>query len=381
MSISELVVSLEALRKNIRTVKNLLDTNNFFYPFIKSDAYGLGVNHILPIFLQEGFSEFGVLNIKEAQNISHSEVRLLLFGAMNDVNSIVQNSNWIPVIHSWEDLKLFSQSVLKNKTQHHIHIKINVGMARLGFEVSDVEPLVSYLKEQPHLKLEGVCGHLACGEDIGIDQGESQKQTEVFKKQVEKFQKSFSNIKAHLYNSYSLVGAFVHDIPLNFGCRVGGCLYGAKPLVYFANSKAKDKWEQLEFQPVSTLKSYIISSRIVPKNQGVSYGWNWKSSRDSNIAVVSMGYADGMWKSLRNGFVLFRGKRVPIVGDICMNFFMIDLTEVLGLNSPKAGEEIVIYGKQGEENLSWNEWAQHTGSIPYEIMTNIGFSVSRVYQK
>ena len=376
---NQIIVSLEALRKNIRIIQDLIDPNNFFYPFIKSNAYGLGVNPVLSILHAEGFSEFGILNVQEAQAISNSDVKLLLFGPMDDVSSIVQNSNWIPVIHSWEDLKLFSQVVLKNKKKHHIHIKINIGMARLGFEISDVESLISYLKQRPYLKLEGICGHLPCGEDIGIAQGESQKQIDSFRQQVKKFKKYFSDIKPHLYNSYSLVGAFTHDIHLPFGCRIGGCIYGVKPLVHFATLESQSKWKQLELSPVSTLKSQIVSARIVPKNQGVSYSWNWKASKDSNIAVVGIGYADGVWKSLKNGYVLFREKKAPIVGEICMNFFMIDLTQILGSTLPQAGEEVVIYGIQGAQSISLNEWAKHTHSTPYELMTNIGFSVNRVY--
>ena len=378
---NQIVVHLQSLKRNIQTVKKIVGSSNFFYPFIKSDAYGLGVRGVLPVFLEEGLSEFGLLNIQEVESISHSNITFLLFGVMDDVSSILSRPHVIPVIHTWKDLKLFSQEVLKNKTQHRIHIKINVGMARLGFEVSEVESIISYLKEQTHLKLEGVCGHLPCGEDIGLPQGESQTQIKVFNEQVEKFKKSFSNIKAHLYNSYSLVGAVAHDIPLSFGCRVGGCLYGVKPPIHFNNSQAQKKWEQLEFSSVATLKSQVVSARIVPKNQGVSYGWNWKASEDSNIAVVNMGYADGLWRSLRNGKVLFRGHLVPIVGEICMNFFMINVTKVLGLTLPQAGEEVAIYGRQGDQTLCLNEWAKHTHSIPYELMTNLGSSVRKVYQR
>ena len=377
MSLSKLVINLDALRKNIQTVKGLIGQDSFLYPFIKSNAYGLGVHHVFPIFLKEGFLEFGVLNTKEIQSISNPQAKFLLFGAMEDPSLIVKNQNWIPVIHCFDDLKNFSDKVLKNKTKHSIHIKINTGMARLGFEVSEVDSVISYLKEQTHLQLEGVCGHLPCGENL---KGVSQDQIKTFKQQLQKFKNTFSNIKSHLYNSHALVSSWSHQQPLEFGCRVGGCFYGAKPLVHFENSQSKEKWSQINIQPVTTLKSSIVSSRIVPQNKGVSYGWNWKAKRDSSIAVVGMGYADGLWKSFKGGQVLFRGQRAPIVGDICMNFFMIDVTDILGSSLPKAGEEVVIYGQQKESEITINDWATHTGSIPYEIMTNIGFSLDKVVE-
>ena len=377
MSRSKLVINLESLRKNIQTVKNLITKDNFFYPFIKSDAYGLGVKHILPVFLKEGISEFGILNVKEAKNISNPKVKLLLFGPMEDISSIVENKNWIPVIHQMEDLKKFSDAVSKNKTKHSIHIKINIGMARLGFDVSDIESVISYLKEQTHLQVEGVCGHLPCGEDLT---GISQEQIKTFKEQVQKFKNTFPNIKPHLYNSYSLTSMFINNQALDFGCRIGGLFYGAKPLVHFENEQAKDRWNKINLKPVATLKSFIVSSRKIPKDEGVSYGWNWIAKKDSSIAVVGMGYADGMWKNLQGAQVLFRGKKVPIVGDICMNFFMIDLTEVLGSSLPKAKEEVVIYGRQKDNEITISDLAKHTGSIPYEIMTNIGFSLDKVVE-
>ena len=378
MKYNKLEVNLGALKANVKTALKIIGKNNFFYPFVKSNAYGLGAQKITQALMEEGLCEVGVLTAQEAQMLNSKKIKILIFGPMEDAEEFLQCPHWIPVLSSFEDLKNFSQIILKHQAHHCIHIKFDVGMSRLGFEETDCDAIISFLNQNKHLRLEGICAHLSRGEDIGVVNSSAQKQTAQFKDIGRKMKKYFPAVKQHLFNSSAFLGSFSHDLEMEFGARLGGFLYGIKHDV--ENHKTLRKWSELKLKPVSTLKAGIISSRRVPLGRAVSYDNLWTAKTPSHIAVVSMGYADGLSRSLTGLDVLFRGKRVKVVGAVCMNFFMIDLTPVLGLKEkPKRGEEVVIYGQQKNEEISIKEQAQALGSLPYEMMTRISSSVQRVY--
>jgi len=377
MTYNKLEVNLSALRANIKTALKIIGKNNFFYPFVKSDAYGLGVHEITRILIEEGLHDIGLLTTQEAQSINSKKIQILIFGPMEKSEEFLKNPHWIPVISSFDDLNIFSQTMMKNHSSHKIHIKFDIGMSRLGFEEKDTNKIISLLKKNIHLKLQGVCAHLSRGEDIGIPNSDTRKQLEQFKRIGQEIKKHFPLIKQHLFNSSSFLGSFCNDLDMEYGSRLGGFIYGIKHDI--ENQKALKKWSELDLQPVTTLKAGILSSRIIPQGRGVSYDSLWKAKTDSNIGVISMGYADGLSRNLTGMDVLFRGQRVQVVGTVCMNFFMIDLTPVLGLEKPDRGEEIVIYGKQQNKEITIKEHAQALGTIPYEVMTHISPSVQRIY--
>src|SRR5262249_1382907 len=129
-----------------------------------------------------------------------------------------------------------------------------------------------------------------------------------------------------------------------------------------------------------SLKSYVGFVRRIQTNEPVSYGATWKASRNSTIVVIPVGYADGYPRALSNqGVMLFRGRRVPVIGRVCMDYTMLDVTDALQEGPPQVGEEICLFGHQGSEVLSVNELANLTGTISYEILTGIGARVPRVY--
>ncbi len=380
MAYNKLEVNLDALRANVKTALKIIGKNNFFYPFVKSNAYGLGIHKVTQVLMEEGLYEVGLLTTQEAQTLDSKKIKTLIFGPIDKTEEFLKNPNWIPVISSFDDLNNFSQTILKHQASHLIHIKFDVGMSRLGFEETDCDKIISFLSQNKHLNLEGICAHLSRGEDIGVLNSETQKQVAQFKNIRQKMKKHFPSIKQHLLNSSAFLGSFSHDLDMEFGARLGGFIYGIKHDVENQTQKALNKWSELNLKPVSTLKVGIISSRIIPQGRGVSYDSLWKAKIPSNIAVVSMGYADGLSRALTGLNVLFRGQKVQVAGSICMNFFMIDLTPVLGLKEQaKRGEEVVIYGQQQKEEISIKDHAQSLGSIPYEIMTHISSSVQRVY--
>ena len=377
---SVLEVHLLSFRKNVRLIKKIVGEKNFFCPLIKSQAYGLGFDQVAQSLLDERCTSVGVLNYEEALSLAELPFKeILLFDSINTfelAQKMVLSEKMIPVISSMEDLECYLSAVLKNKiSKKGIHIKFDVGMSRLGFDLKDCDRLILFLKKHPKLCLEFISAHLPCGGQMD----KTKKSIESFRSIYVQMQKGFPKLKTHLLSSASLLNFFVHNQAVEWGARVGLLLFGVKSAVDFLSDEAQKKWRELNVLPISSLKSFISGSRVVPSGQGVSYNWNWKAPVKSNIAVVSMGYAEGLPRSLKQGEVLFRGRRVKIVGDICMNFFMIDLTPVLGFSPPKRGEEVVIYGKQGEEFISIEEHGAFSGAIPYEVMVRISSSVPRIY--
>ncbi len=378
MKYNKLEVHLGSFKTNVKTALKIIEKDNL-HPFVKSDAYGLGVQQITQALMEEGLFTAGVLNTQEAQKIS-SKMKILIFGPLENAEEFLSRPRWTPVLSSFDDLKTFSQAVLKHQNPRCIHIKLDLGMSRLGFEERECGDIISFLNQNKHLRLEGICAQLSRGEGIGVLNSSAQKQTAQFKNIGKKIKRYFPHVKQHIFNSASFLGCFSNNLKMEFGARLGGFLYGIKHDI--ENHKMLKKWSELDLQPVSTLKAGIISSRIIPQGGTVSYDSLWKAKTPSNIAVVSMGYANGLSRALTGSDVLFRGKRVKVRGAVCMNFFMIDLTPVLGLKEkPKRGEEVVIYGRQKNEEISIKEQAEALGSIPYEVMTHISSSVQRVYDE
>lgn len=384
---SYLEVHLSALRHNVRVLKNIAGSGNCIYPVVKSNAYGLGSAAVMRSLLKEGLQTAAVNNVTEAYKLKELDSQglkcLLLWPfSQEEASVIVENSHWKPVIGSFEHLERLrkAHSKMKNrslsKKPHCIHLKIDIGMSRFGFCEKDVSQLISILKEQNDLHLEGVCAHLPGGRDIGCPEGESQKQMMKFKKITELFLSAFPKTAFHFLNSIGVVGCHVYDIPIKYGCRIGGGLYGIKHAVDIKTSSAHKKWLELNLQPVSSFKSRIDSLKQIDSGQKVSYGGEWKASRPSKIAVVPVGYADGLLKSGKEDFVLCRGKKTPIVGRIFMNGFMIDVTEI---DHPKAGEEVVIYGEQNGSVKKIEDWMFEGGSA-YELMSRIHLQIPRIYK-
>ena len=176
MKYNKLEVNLSALRANVKTALKIIGKNNFFYPFVKSNAYGLGIKKVTQILIEEGLHGIGLLTTQEAQSLPSNIKTILIFSPIEKAEEFLENPHWIPVISSFDDLNIFSQTILKHGSTHCIHIKFDVGMSRLGFEEEDLDEIISFLNHNKHLKLEGVCAHLSRGEDIGVLNSETAKQ-------------------------------------------------------------------------------------------------------------------------------------------------------------------------------------------------------------
>lgn len=378
-----LEINTSALIENVNTLLDLSGKESFFCPMIKTNSYGHGALDVVKILKSKGLKKIGVVSIEEALELKSfaEEMEIYIFGPFDKKDiDLINTYGFIPIVGQWEDLKTLS--VLKKEIP--LHVKFNLGMNRLGFETSEIPDLIDYIQSHPSLKLTGVCSHLNEGEKAGS--GEDQDTTEQirsFQDIISRFQSVFSQrrLQSHLLGSAGWWALWSHSqCDPSLGFRPGICLYGIKPSVFFRSEEAKKKCDSIKLKMVSCLKSFVVQSHNLSAGQSVSYGKEWTAQKESVLAVVTMGYGDGLPYKLSNkAEVLFRGERVPIVGRVCMDFFMIDITKVAGAEKVCRGEEVVIFGSQNNNFISIEEQARKAGSIPYEFLTGLGRRVYRVF--
>ena len=251
-------------------------------------------------------------------------------------------------------------------------------MNRLGVLPENLLSLIQTINKLPILKLEALSTHFSSADD---------EDTSITKQQIELFQNTLTELQeagitipplTHLANTSALLR--FPESQSNM-VRPGLILYGALPspvLSSVAHEIYQKKNLQI-FQPVMQWKSKIILLKSVQKGQPLSYSRKHFTQKDSLIATLPIGYADGLHRNLSNNMeVLIKGKRAPQVGTICMDMILIDVT---GIPDVQMGDEVVIFGKQGEEEISVEELAEKSNTIPYEILCNVGKRVPRVYQE
>ena len=385
MQNNHLEVSLSALKHNAHLLRNYLTHPNDFYSVVKSNAYGMGVDPVVSALLDEKFNHVCVSDVEEAsalQKFSKKDLQILILNPLykEEIPLVAQHSHWVPSVSSFEELNQLSKYPFDRVLS--VHIKINLGLSRFGFSPEDIEKITQQFKTCSQLGLTGMYSHLSNGSNGGIPNSSTQKQVQHFGMLVSSIRKEFPDVKAHIFNSSGLLSYISHQQKAKWGARIGGSLYGVKHKIPYHNQKACEEWSQLNLKPVCTLKSKIVSFRLLKKGEAVSYGSLWVADKKSTIAVVAMGYYHGLIQTTPSSVisVLFRGHRVPIVGAICMNHFIIDITSVVGIDCPTVGEEVVIYGEQKSNLIRVEEFANNTRREPYEVMTSIGHTVHRVYK-
>jgi len=284
-----------------------------------------------------------------------------------------------PVVSTWDQLG-FLDAVADEPVK--VHIKFNTGMNRIGFDVDQAEKLRDYFKKSKKLKLKALLTHFSQGEDAYLPEGFSFQQTQKFGQAVDFF-KDF-DVYAHLLNSGGIASlAKVKKqneknhflLQRKWGFRPGLMLYGYQAASHFS---------EIPLKPVMTLKSVVNNIRSVGVGEGVSYGGTWKPTRPSKIAVVPIGYADGIHRLLSNqGQALFAGQLVPIVGRVCMDFLMLDVTDVIqeASISKWIEEEVIFFGFDEKQRfLSAEKEADQSHTIVWETLTSVSERVPRHFK-
>ena len=344
---------------------------------VKADAYGHGDVPISLALERQGVSALGVISVEEGIALRDGGVRapVLTFGVAGlEYFKEILAYELTPVLSRWEQVKALEDLAT---TPIDIHLKFNTGMNRLGFAVEDAPKLATHFANSKKLLLRGVCTHFLNGEDAHDPSGHSANQVARFGH----VEQAFHRLKpyVHYLNSAAiLVGC--HKSSLNIlsneqgiGARPGISMYGISPL---------PSQNDFGLKPVMSIYSRIEHTQKVPKGGVVSYGARWTATRDSVVGIVSIGYADGYFRSLTNkGQMIVRGQLVPVTGTVCMDYCMVDLTDVIGDGATLAGESVTVVGSSLGLHVTAKDLAEKVGTIPYELLTKVGRRLTRVYKE
>lgn len=348
------------LEENFLVLRSMVQEDQFFCPVVKANAYGHGVVGVAQKLVALGAKHLGVSLTEEAIELREAGIStpIVQFGPISkyDVETINQNKI-IPLISSQDSLRALDENSDRSSIQE-LHLKFDTGMNRLGFSVEEARSLASFMVQARHLKLTGVCTHLSRGNDVSS----VEMQTNSFLEVGNYF--DLRKYQSHIYNTDGLFSATKSNKAV-FGARPGLGLYGYS---YAQTPMAK------KLKPVMSLHAKIVNIRSLKSGSRVSYDGTWVAKRDSIIGVIPLGYADGIPRHLSNkGRVLMRGQLVPVVGRVCMDYFMVDLTDLAQLN-PQNGDEVEVFGT----NRNLADLAEEAGTFAYEILTKIGQRVPRI---
>ncbi len=372
-------INLNNLTHNCRQMQSLQPKGLFFCPMVKADAYGHGAERVVTTLMDLGVDNFGLALYEEAQELRELGIvapHLLVFAPFSlEALKLSQQLSLTPVLATLSDFKILS-SFEFTKPQP-VHLMINTGMNRLGLDMEHIESAISEIKSNQNIQLKGVCTHLNLAEDMGHSESFSALQLKKF----ESIKKAFKGLtdNFHVFNSAGLIGKNVHsgfDIFNNIGSRPGISLYGA--MSELSNSMSQEKLKLLGLKPVMGLKTKIIHTHRLQEGESLSYGCTWRAQKPTTIGVLPIGYADGLSRALSNrGEVLVSGRKCLIIGTICMDFCMVDITV---LTKAQQGDWVYVIGRGPEEGPSAASIAEKLNTISYEILTGVGKRVPRVYK-
>ena len=377
-------IDLDAFRHNLRTLKSLVGPVAVM-AVVKADAYGHGAIPCAQAAVEVGVDCLGVGIIQEGIELRENGITspILVLGGVfpNEVGDLIHHNLSTSLSTSAQACAIASEAERAGKTIG-IHIEVDTGMSRLGVQPEGFGDLLENVANYKNLKIEGIFTHLTSADEE--DPEPTRRQLSLFDRTLEKLQAGKlsepPNVAGPLFiHSANTAGLLRFPESQYNLVRPGISLFGSLPspvLKPILDRKAKAK--NLEpLRPVMRWKTRIIQVQTLRKGTAVSYGGCHVIDRDSRIATLPLGYADGLSRGLSNNMeVLVQGKRAQQVGTICMDMCLVDVTEI---SNAEAGEEAVIFGHQGGSVITAEELAVRTNTIPYEIFCAVGKRVPRIY--
>jgi alanine racemase len=358
-----LEINLNALAHNLKEYQKVLHPGTRLMAMVKAFSYGSGGAEIASVLQYHNVQYLGVAYADEGVDLVRSGITLPIM-VMNTDESTFQSVveyNLQPVIYSFDLLHRFEHYLREQALQDYpVHIEVETGMNRLGFGFAETEALAQHLSRTDAFRVQSVFSHLSSSEDASQDDF-TRQQGELFSKAVAVLQKHLPY--AFIRHIANTAGILRHPHLQMDMVRLGIGLYGIETVE-----------SSLDLQAVATLRSTIAQVKHLKKGESVSYNRRWIAQRDSVIATVRIGYADGYSRRFGNGTgkMWVQGKMAPVVGSVCMDMTMIDITD---LPEAREGDEVIVFGQE----LPVQELAAWIGTIPYEIMTSISQRVKRVY--
>ncbi|MFH1355242.1 MAG: alanine racemase [Candidatus Omnitrophota bacterium] len=357
-------ISLANLAYNYRQIKNLLKPGTKIMVTIKADAYGHGLIPVAKRLVKSGADYLGVASIDEGIKLREGNIKipLLILGLVSKKNiKALFKYNLRPTVCDEDLADALNKMASELKKPIKVHIKIDSGMGRIGILYRDAERVIKKISNLKFIRIEGIFTHLAAAD---TNRKFTLHQLKLFNNLMLALNKSGINIPLiHAANSIGILDYKQSHFNL---VRPGLVIYGLYP----------KKNLKIKLRPVLNLKTRIIYVKRVPAGYGISYGHDYVTRKETNIVTLPIGYGDGYPRNLSNcAPILIRGNRFRISGRICMDQIMVDV----GNMPVKAGEEVVLIGAQAGKRITAEELAALAKTIPYEIVTGLGWRIPRLY--
>lgn len=365
-------IDLDAVAYNIKNIRKKVKKETMIMGVVKADAYGHGAVEVSKVLLYNGADWLGVAMIDEAVQLRKNNIMvpILILGYTPEAEiEDVVRYDIIQTVFSYEMAKMVSDAAVKLGKTAKIHIKVDTGMGRIGFiPEENIGDEVLKISKLPNIEINGIFTHFSTSDEK--DKTFTKLQYDRFKYAIDEIEKKGIKLAVkHCANSAAIMD--FDDLGFNM-VRAGIILYGMYP----SDEVIK---ENLSLKPVMSIKTHISYVKKVGKNIPVSYGRTYYTDKESVIATVPVGYADGYIRKMQNGGrVIVNGHYANIVGRVCMDQFMIDITDVPDVSS---GDEVILMGSDGKLSITAEEIAHVLDTINYEVVCMIGKRVPREYIK
>jgi len=366
----------DAIRWNLEQFRSRLDDGASLAPVVKSNAYGHGILQVAEILRDAAVEWMCVNRVEEAVELREAGHRcaILVLGYIPlEALDLVVRHELRPVVYNPQTVQRLAELTVGAATPLPVHVKLETGTYRQGVGEADLGEFVQAIVQAPGLLLEGASTHFANIEDT-TDHGFAERQIETFHRMARSVEETVGRplIRHAACSAAALLFSRTH---LNL-VRLGISLYGIWPSrETFVSCKDRGK-PTLDLRPALTWKTRIAQIKQVDEGCFVGYGCTHRTTRDSSVAVLPLGYHEGYDRGLSGvAHVLIRGRRAPMLGRICMNMCMVDVTDIDGA---LLEDEVVLLGSQGEERISAEQLAAWCSTIPYEILARIHPALPRI---
>lgn len=362
---TQVTVDLSAIAHNTRALLRVRPGSRLC-AVVKADAYGHGATQVARMSLAHGAYSLAVALVEEGCTLREAGIGAPIFvlaGNYRGDYAQVVAQQLTPVVGQSGDLEGLEAAARAYGTRLDVHLELDTGMARLGFDTASFEALLARLTAYPHLRFSGLMTHLSHADTL--EAPSTARQIAQLERAIMRARAKLPELTlCHILNSGGLITAPPRTWDM---VRCGLALYGLQPVAP----------RPLDLRPALRWTTRPVALHTLQPGDPVSYGSHWHAARESLIATLPVGYADGYCRTMSHkAHVLVEGVRVPVVGTICMDLCMIDVTDVPGVT---LDTEVVLLGRQGDEALSADDLALWAHTISYEILARIGPRVPRVY--
>lgn len=365
-------VSLENIKHNIREIRRLAGPDRLVTAVVKANGYGHGAVEVSKAALAAGADRLAVSMLSEALVLRESGLTcpiLILGWTPERAYETLIAYDITTAIYDLKEAEALNQTAGRLGKKAKIHIKVDTGMSRIGImPTAEGARQVCAIVALPHLEAEGIFSHFSKADEA--DKWYADKQFETFQQFIHKIEEAcgYQFPIRHIANSAAIID--LPDTHLDM-VRAGIIIYGLYPSDEVAKA-------QIELRPTMTWQAEISRVQELPADTLVGYGGTYRTTAPTKVATVPVGYADGYDRHLSNkGVVAFRGHRLPVIGKVCMDQFMVDATGT----DIAVGDQVTLIGRNGEAEVTWEEMAETLGTITYELVCKVAARVPRIYDE